>query len=127
MEEGSAAFEAFLRRWYQQPLFSELSKQPNLLETLIQQRMKNNPPALSASLRALSVASQPDCWNELQQLGMPTLVVVGKNDEKYCRIGEEMARLLPDSTLKIIKESGHIPHIEQHERFVEILNDYLKQ
>jgi len=126
MGEGSAEFEAFLRRWYQQPLFAELSKQPMLFEALAQRRMKNYPPALSVSLHALGVASQPDCWNDLCKLTMPTLVVAGEKDKKYCRIGKETARLLPDSKLKIIKESGHIPHIEQHGRFVEVLNHFLK-
>jgi len=127
MGEGSAEFEAFLRRWYQQPLLSELPKQPLLFEALVQRRMKNNPPALSESLHALGVASQPDCWKELQKLGTPTLIVVGEKDEKYCRIGKEMARLLPDSILEIINESGHIPHIEQHGEFVQILDQFLNQ
>lgn len=127
MGEGSPEFEAFLRCWYQQPLFSELSKQQALYEALVQRRMKNNPPALSESLHALSVASQPECWKELQQLAMPTLIVVGEKDEKYCRTSEEMVRLLPHSTLEIINKSGHIPHIEQHGRCVENLNNFLKQ
>jgi len=126
MGDESAEFEAFLRRWYQQPLFSELAKKPALLEPLIQCRMKNNPPALSASLRALSVASQPDCWKELQQLGMPTLVVVGKKDEKYCRIGNKMAALFPKGRLEIIEGCSHSPHVESPEQFIAIMNSFLQ-
>ncbi len=126
MGEGSAEFEAFLRRWYQQPLFAELSKQPVLFESLVQQRIKNNPPALLESLHALGVASQPDCWKELQQLDMPTLVVVGEKDEKYCRIGEEMTALFPKGRLEIIEGCSHSPHVESPGQFTSVLNLFLK-
>jgi 2-succinyl-6-hydroxy-2,4-cyclohexadiene-1-carboxylate synthase len=126
MGEGSAEFEAFLRRWYQQTLFSELSKQPALFESIVQKRIKNNPPALSASLNALGVATQPDCWNDLSKLPMPTLVVVGEKDEKYWRIGNEISESLPKGRLEIIKGCSHSPHVESPEQFTAVLNLFLR-
>lgn len=126
MGEGSSELEAFLRRWYQQPLFSELSKQPALFESLVQRRMKNNPPALQASLNTVGVATQPDCWNGLSKLTMPTLVVLGEKDEKYSRIGEEMTALFPKGRLEIIEGCSHSPHVESPGQLIAVLNHFLR-
>lgn len=123
--DNKEGFEEFLRQWYRQFVFSSLSTRQNLYESFVQHRLQNNPVALSTALRNLSVARPPNLWEELPAINIPVLVIVGKEDEKYCRLGEEMVSLLPQARLENIEACGHIPHLEQPEQFADILNRFL--
>jgi len=63
----------------------------------------------------------PDVIDDRQELGtleVPALVVVGRHDV-ICgvRWAEELAKLIPESQLLILENSGHFGHVEEPERF----------
>jgi len=74
------------------------------------------------------------CWpipdkgleKRIHRINAPTLLVWGQHDqivsEEY---GHSFQRLIPGSTLTIIKESGHIPHVESKSDFIETTLDFL--
>lgn len=56
---------------------------------------------------------------------LPSLVIVGEKDiTRPISEAQEMAKLLK-SRCVIIKDSGHVPHVEQPEQFTKILCDFL--
>ncbi|GMV24555.1 MAG: alpha/beta hydrolase [Phycisphaerae bacterium] len=79
---------------------------------------------LAATQRAL--ASRPDSTATLSTIACPTLVVAGELDtltplDSMRRIHES----IPSSRLEVIAGAGHVPPVEQPERFSTVLNTFL--
>jgi pimeloyl-ACP methyl ester carboxylesterase len=64
--------------------------------------------------------------DQLSHLKAPTLVVWGARDRvlPYSQ-GQEAAARLPEGTLELVPDCGHAPHVEQPERFVSGLGEFL--
>jgi len=57
---------------------------------------------------------------------MPTLIMWGANDPIIpVQHGHDAHEAIPGSRLEILEHSGHFPHVEEPERFVEILLDFM--
>jgi pimeloyl-ACP methyl ester carboxylesterase len=57
---------------------------------------------------------RPDSTKHLQNIKCPTLIITGREDT-ICplKLHEEMAEAIPNSTLKIIEECGHLSTLEK--------------
>jgi pimeloyl-ACP methyl ester carboxylesterase len=57
---------------------------------------------------------RPDSTNDLKKIKCPTLIITGRED-RICPLllHEEMAEAIPNSTLKVIEECGHLSTLEQ--------------
>jgi 3-oxoadipate enol-lactonase len=69
-----------------------------------------------------------DSRRQLNRITAPTLVVAGDRDHTVpmlCK--QELARSIPNARLIVIPDSGHATPIDQHERFNEVLVDFLRQ
>jgi pimeloyl-ACP methyl ester carboxylesterase len=61
-----------------------------------------------------------------QRLTMPALILWGSNDSVIpLKEGEYLQSILPDAELVIMEGVNHIPHIEDHEKFIEIVLGFL--
>jgi 3-oxoadipate enol-lactonase len=82
------------------------------------------PPSAAAALRAR--AGRPDYRDLLTRVTVPSLVVVGADDE-YTPVSdaEAMHAALPDSTLHVIDGSAHMPNLERPKEFNEVLGEFL--
>jgi 3-oxoadipate enol-lactonase len=82
------------------------------------------PEGAAAALRGR--ADRPDYRDVLTTVTVPSLVVVGADDE-FTPVGdaEQMHRLLPDSTLTVIEGAGHLPNLEQPAAFDAALRTLL--
>jgi pimeloyl-ACP methyl ester carboxylesterase len=63
----------------------------------------------------------------LERVDVPTLVVVGANDEPFLRGSEVMATKIPDAQLVVITDAGHVSNIDQPEAFNRTLVGFLSQ
>ena len=125
LEQGT--FEEFLRTWYSQPVFASLVSTPRILESVMQRRRLNDPRLLAKALRGLGVAAQPSLWEDLPALAMPALCITGERDDKYARILQQMARMMPRGKVEIVAESGHNVHVENPSGFVERIKSFLRK
>ncbi|MBM3163615.1 MAG: alpha/beta fold hydrolase [Chlorobi bacterium] len=75
-------FNAFLSRWYDLPLFSELKRHPSF-EAVLSARKKNRPEQLALALRTLGTGKQPSLWDELKTCRHSLAVFAGEKDGKY--------------------------------------------
>ncbi|MCX6833269.1 MAG: 2-succinyl-6-hydroxy-2,4-cyclohexadiene-1-carboxylate synthase [candidate division Zixibacteria bacterium] len=116
---------AFVEQWYNAPLFDSLHHQPEKLALLKQSRLVHDPHALAEALRGLSVGRQPSLWKEIVRLDIPTLVIAGTSDKKYCDIANKMAALLPQCRLITIGDAGHNTHFEQPQELLARLREFL--
>ncbi len=58
----------------------------------------------------------------------PTLLILGEKDQIFPpSVGEELSRSIPNSTMKIIHGSGHLPMWEKPEEVNSILLQFLKE
>jgi pimeloyl-ACP methyl ester carboxylesterase len=68
----------------------------------------------------------PPAVTRLEQVGCPTLIVVGALDHpEVLRAADEMAARIPNARKVAIKETGHVPSYEQPELFTRYLLEFL--
>ncbi|MGI5196437.1 alpha/beta fold hydrolase [Streptomyces sp. CA-288835] len=93
--------------------------------THVHNMMTATPPAgAAAALRGR--AERPDYRDLLTRVTVPSLVVVGEDDE-YTPVSDAktMAEALPDATLQVIPRAAHMPNLERPEEFNEALERFL--
>jgi proline-specific peptidase len=67
-------------------------------------------------------------WDITERLGeirVPALVACGRDDEATPDMAETIHRGIPGAELVIFEKSAHFPHIEETERFLEVLAEFL--
>jgi len=91
-------------------------------------QLPNFTDATLASLRTTvgAMGQREVLLDQLPQLQMPTLIVWGVEDRvlPYWQAEEAIPRL-QNGSLELIPNCGHLPHVEQPERFASILSDFL--
>jgi pimeloyl-ACP methyl ester carboxylesterase len=72
----------------------------------------------------ISLTSDPANY---QTLRMPALILWGDSDTVIpLREGEYLQSILPDAELVLMQGVNHIPHIEDHEKFIEVVLAFLE-
>jgi pimeloyl-ACP methyl ester carboxylesterase len=67
----------------------------------------------------------PGCIDELAQIAIPALVVVGEEDEAYLRAADVMSARLPKATKVVIPRAGHVVSIEEPEALNAAILEFL--
>lgn len=109
----------FLDRWVAQPLLIGPADHD------LADRRRNTVAGLATSLRLAGTGTQEPLWDRLGALRMPVLLIAGSRDTKFVALAERMAAALPHATLCIMEGAGHTAHLEQPERFVTTLTEWL--
>jgi proline iminopeptidase len=67
-----------------------------------------------------------DIRSELAKIVAPTLVLAGRHDWICApEFGEEIARLIPHAQLQIFEESGHLLRVDEPERLIESIAQFV--
>jgi len=66
-----------------------------------------------------------DIVNRLGEIHVPTLVMGGRYDEATPAITETVHRGIPGSEWVIFETSSHMPHLEETERYMQVLTNFL--
>lgn len=68
-----------------------------------------------------------DLTEQLKNIQVPVLITVGRHDWITPVIAsEDIHRKVPNSTLVIFENSGHSPHLEENEKYLELVRDFIK-
>ena len=121
----SGDLPGFLQDWYRQALFAPLARDEDLLRQTIEDKLRNDPAELAASLRGMGNGSQPSLWNELPNLRAPALAVAGGLDEKFVGISRRMASLNAGMRLTVVPGVGHNVHAEAPGAYLSLLESFL--
>jgi len=114
--------DAFLATWLSSPLFARLPAEAAALED----RRRNPPAGLAASLRECGTGTQTPLWNRLGKLRMPVLVLAGAHDDKFVAIGRRTAEAIgANATFALVPGAGHPAHLEQPAAFLALLQPWL--
>ena len=117
----------FINYWERIPLFESQNKLPEHIRQKVRlERENQNPLGLINSLLGMGTGMQPSWWDNLSNLKLPVLILVGELDEKFYKIGLEMEKLLPNASLVKFNGAGHAIHLEQAEKFGTIVKEFIK-
>lgn len=120
--------EDFVDFWENIPLFASQKSLPDQVQAHHRElRLQNNPQGLANSLRGMGTGSQPALWSMLGQVQQPVMLIAGGLDTKYVAITQQVYQRLQDATLHLIFDAGHTVHLEQPERYIELVNNFLKE
>ena len=107
-------------------------------------RVVPNPPEVVASFAALEqdptvyhtmngpsefhVVGTLKSWSvidRLQSIAAPTLVINGRHDEATPACVQPFADHIPDVVWEVFEESSHLPHVEEQERYLQVVGEFL--
>ena len=93
-----------------QPLFAGVpADAPGLAD-----RARWTARELAAQLRDLGTGAMPDLWERVGELTMPVVIVTGDHDEKFTRIGDDLAAACTHAAVTRVRvPGGHALALEQ--------------
>lgn len=101
-----------------------VAKHPEVVARVREMILKTDPAGAAAAQRGM--AQRRDQTDLLSQINVPTLIIVGENDQLTpVAESEIMHRLIAGSRLEIIAGVGHVSNLEQPESFNRLLADFL--
>jgi pimeloyl-ACP methyl ester carboxylesterase len=128
---GKTPLGAFQRAWARVPLLfgcPELVPGEWINEQTQIAQLPGFTEATMVALRAqVDMGGQREVLaDQLPHLGMPTLIIWGKRDRVFPYAqGQKAASRLRQGVLELLPNCGHLPHVEQPERFVSTLGEFL--
>ena len=118
----------FVTYWEQLPLFASQKRlSAESRSSLREQRMANRVCGLAGSLRGSGTGSQPSYWSQLPQLHIPTLLLAGSLDTKFCSVSAQMAEANSSFRAQRLDDAGHCIHLEQPHLFRRAVMDFLNE
>jgi pimeloyl-ACP methyl ester carboxylesterase len=102
----------------------ELSVAPYFREPELAAGAKQFLIAARAREAAWRSLGEYDITSELGDLEVPALVIHGRHDSIPISTAECTAKLL-NARFEVMENSGHLPFIEEFDRFVTLLDDFL--
>jgi 2-succinyl-6-hydroxy-2,4-cyclohexadiene-1-carboxylate synthase len=116
----------FVDYWENIPLFESQKSLPLRIRKKIRnQRLSHDPTKLANALWGMSTGMQPSFWEDLDRIEANVLMIVGDLDEKFCKIAEEMQKLMKNGQIYKVEQCGHAIHVEQPEKFGTIVSEFL--
>jgi 2-succinyl-6-hydroxy-2,4-cyclohexadiene-1-carboxylate synthase len=110
--------EAFVDRWEQTPVLAAERRLPDAERAALRdRRLRCRSAGLAASLRHMGTGAQPWLGDRLHTLKVPTLLLAGGDDPKFCAIAAAMNEQLPHGRVEIAAGAGHNIHLERPEWF----------
>lgn len=118
--------ERFVDRWERTPVLAGLTRLPETERARLRElRLANPPEGLAASLRGMGTGAQAFLGPRLEDIAVPTLVVAGADDAKFSAIAKTLAANIPNSTLAILPNVGHTPHLEAPAQWADVVGAFI--
>ena len=127
---GNASHERAMMFFYRRHLCRKEPWPECLLRTF--RKMAENPEVYkvmwgSSEFHVTGKLKNWDIWQRLHEIQLPTLLMSGRYDESTPAINELLHKGIPGSKWVIFEHSSHMPHIEETERFLQVLDEFLRE
>lgn len=120
-KHGMAAMaEPTVRRWFQPDFFTREPEVTERVKKMIGDTSAEGYITCGAALQDF------DFRADYPKMTTPVLFVVGENDGDFPAMMLEMHQATPGSRYAVINHCGHLPNIEQPEKFHEALDGFLR-
>ncbi len=123
-----AGIEYFVAKWEKLDLFS--SQCHVSLERLARQRetrLSQSTKGLARSLLGAGTGNQPNYWDFLYKIDVPSLLLSGIFDQKFTTIAREMSMLLANAQYECLSGVGHNIHLENPALYSERVFGFLER
>jgi pimeloyl-ACP methyl ester carboxylesterase len=87
-------------------------------------QLRGVAPAMYAAMVKVMLG-QDDRLDDLAGLGVPTLVIVGEEDQPFLAPSRRMAEAIPRARLEVVPDAGHSPQFEAPEAWAKALRSFL--
>ncbi len=112
----------FVDYWDKLPILQGHKRiEPVHLAAMNVRKLAQNPVGLARSMVGTGTGAMPSLWGRLGEVPEPTLLVTGGEDEKFTDIAEDMMGTMPGAEHEILEGLGHAPHLEDPQRFSDVL------
>ena len=102
-----------------------LSEKPETVARVREMILRSNPQGAAAAQRGM--AARRDYLRDLPNITVPTLIVVGREDQiRPVADAEVMHNGIRHSRLEVIEDAAHLTNMEQPEAFNRALTDFLE-
>ena len=124
-DEGVVAFQSY---WQTLPVMASQARIPREVREAIRKRRRAVLPSeLIFSLKSFGQGFFPPLWEAVSQLDIPTLLVAGANDEKYCKLAQAMQKYLQRGHVERIPHAGHAAHLENTPLFANCCEKFINR
>lgn len=118
-ERGRALAEAAFTRGY-------IEQHPEVVPAMIEARRQRPLDAVALEQRMKAVLAH-DAYDRLPQIGCPTLVITGKDDALVAwQNSQLLAQRIAGARLVILEPAGHCFWLEQPERSIDAIGQFLE-
>ncbi len=93
---------------------------------VVAERLTQGNPAINTLVYQNMRKINFDCSEGLKEIKVPVLIIQGKQDLIDKETAETAMKVLPYSTLVILKNCGHYGWLDQPEQYFKSINEYLK-
>jgi pimeloyl-ACP methyl ester carboxylesterase len=83
--------------------------------------------ALAVAARAILTQRDGEAFASLGSIGVPTLIVVGADDDPFLAAAEAMARHIPGARKLILQKAGHAANMDQPAAFDHAVGEFLEE
>lgn len=90
-----------------------------------QQAVHRSAQGLAHAARGMLAQEDSRVIDALPSIRIPTLIVVGDQDEPFLAPSEYMAKKIPGARLAVISGAGHSANLDQPEAFNRVLREFL--
>lgn len=123
----SAEYQAAIMVFYRRHL-CRLDPWPECLTRSFEKMMRNpevyNTMNGPSEFHVIGTIKDWDITDRLGEIGVPALIIGGRYDEATPAITETVHRGIPGSEWVIFEQSSHLPHLEEPERFLQVVCDF---
>ncbi len=102
--------EAFTERWGALSLWD--GQPEDVRAAARDQRLRQQPGGLAASLRGFGTGAMEPVWGRLPSLNLPVTILVGGRDEKFRAIARRMHEAMPWAKVVVVADAGHALPLE---------------
>ncbi|MCX6388718.1 MAG: alpha/beta fold hydrolase [Solirubrobacterales bacterium] len=115
----SEGLDAFSNTWDAQPIWTG---DPEETRAKRRQMISTKTAAgLAAAIRAYGQGTAPSFWDQLENIVLPTTVVIGSRDRSYSEVARRMAAGLNRCAEPITVEAGHSVPLEAPEALADAI------
>jgi L-proline amide hydrolase len=129
-ETSTPEFEAAVMEFYKRHLcrldpwpeevtrtFAKLDADPTVYATM------NGPTEFTV----VGTIKDFDITDRLPEIEVPVLLISGAHDEVRPHVVAKIDERLRDSEWVLFEDSSHMPHLEEHERFLDVVEAFLER
>lgn len=101
------------------------AERPGYVEFGVRKLLASSPAMYAAM--AVGMARVEDRLDALSRLDLPTLVVVGAEDDEFLAPSHALAEAIPGARLEVIDDAAHSPQFENPDRWWKVVTRFLDE